>query len=233
MAEPSHPPLRIHKRDDQERRRPEPVGDARSLTAEEVAAYEALVHRYGSYVYNIAYRMSGSDADAKDLAQEAFLRVFRAFRRIDPAAALEPWLYRIVANLYIDLLRRQPKGRVESLFAPVPTPEGEVPREWPAPEADSPEAVLSAQMDAAVQQALLALPPDLRMAVVLSDIEGFSYEEIARTMGIPLGTVKSRLHRARKTLQERLAPLLGERSAGRARVRPAPPGAPAGREEVP
>jgi len=209
------------------------VGDARSLTAEELAAYEALVHRYGPYVYNIAYRMSGSDADAKDLAQEAFLRVFRAFRRIDPAAALEPWLYRIVTHLYIDMVRRRPKGRVESLFAPVPASEGEATREPPAPEADSPEAALGAQMDATVQEALLALPPDLRMAVVLSDIEGFSYEEIARVMGVPLGTVKSRLHRARRILQERLAPLLGERYPHRAHARLAPPGGPAGGEEVP
>ncbi|MDQ7850369.1 MAG: sigma-70 family RNA polymerase sigma factor, partial [Armatimonadota bacterium] len=153
-------------------------------------------------------------------------------RRIDPAAALEPWLYRIVSNLYIDLVRRQPKGRVESLFAPIPSPEGEVTREWPAPDADSPQAALDARMDATVQQALLALPPDLRMAVVLSDIEGFSYEEISRVMGVPLGTVKSRLHRARKTLQERLAPLLGERSPERPRARPVPE-VPAGGEEVP
>ena len=77
-----------------------------ALTAEELAAYEALVQKYGSYVYNIAYRMCGSEADAKDLAQEAFIRVFRAFRRIDPEASLEAWLYRIVRNLHIDLIRR-------------------------------------------------------------------------------------------------------------------------------
>ncbi len=186
------------------------------MTTEELAAYEALVQKYGSYVYNIAYRMSGSDADAKDLAQEAFLRVFRAFRRIDPAASLEAWLYRIVTNLYIDLLRKHPKGRVESISAPIRTPQGgEMPREWPAPEADSPEAAIDTQLDATVQQALLALPADLRMVVILSDIEGFAYEEIARMLEVPLGTVKSRLHRARKILQERLGPLVAKRYPGR------------------
>ncbi len=204
--------MRIQNRDNDERRRPNPVGDAGPYTAEELAAYEAFVQRYGSYVYNIAYRMSGSDADAKDLSQEAFLRVFRAFRRIDPAASLEAWLYRIVTNLYIDLVRKYPKGRVESLSTPLVTLQGsEVQREWPAPESYSPEAGVDAQMDATVQEALLALPPDLRMAVVLSDVEGYAYEEIARMLDIPLGTVKSRLHRARKILQERLAPIYGRR----------------------
>ncbi len=205
------------------------------MTAEELAAYEALVQKYGSYVYNIAYRMSGSDTDAKDLAQEAFLRVYRAFRRIDPAASLEAWLYRIVMNLYIDLLRKHPKGRVESISTPIVTPQGsEIQREWPAPEADSPEAAIDAQMDATVQRALLALPVDLRMVVVLSDLEGFAYEEIARMLEVPLGTVKSRLHRARKILQEGLGPLVAERSPGRGGAPGAPSGeAPAGEEEAP
>lgn len=201
--------MRIHKQDDQHTRSGAPAGSAGPATEEELAAYEALVRKYGPYVYNIAYRMSGGDADAKDLAQEAFIRVFRAFRRIDPQAPLEAWLYRIVTNLYIDLLRKHPKGRVESLHAPVVTPEGEVVREWPGPEGDNPEAMIDRQLDEAVQQALLDLPTDLRMVVVLCDIEGFAYEEIARMLEVPLGTVKSRIHRGRKILQDRLAPVVG------------------------
>jgi RNA polymerase sigma-70 factor (ECF subfamily) len=178
-------------------------------TAWELAAYESLVRKYAGYVYNVAFRMSGNDADAKDLAQEAFIRVFRAFQRIDPEAPLEAWLHRIVKNLYIDLIRKYPKGRLESLSAPVPTAGGgEVTREWPGPERDNPETIVDAQMDAVVQRALLGLPKDLRMVVVLSDIQGFAYEEIAQMLTIPLGTVKSRLHRARKILQERLVHLV-------------------------
>lgn len=204
--------MRIHRQDDEQRRPSDPAGSESPYSGEELAAYEALVRKYGPYVYNIAYRMSGNDADAKDLAQEAFIRVFRAFRRIDPAASLEAWLYRIVANLYIDLLRKHPKGRVESLHDPVPTPQGgEVLREFPAPAGGDPEAVFDQKLDATVQQALLALPRDLRMVVVLSDIEGFAYEEIAQMLRVPLGTVKSRLHRARKILQERLAPMMERR----------------------
>lgn len=176
---------------------------------EDVEAFEALVARYGRRVYNVAYRMAGNDADAKDLTQEAFVRVLRAWRRIDPAANLDSWLYRIVTNLYIDMVRRRPKVRVESLDAPLTTFKGsEVVREIADERADPQASVLNANLDADVQAALLALGPELRAVVVLSDIEGYSYEEIGELLQIPVGTVKSRLHRGRKTLQERLRYLM-------------------------
>lgn len=177
------------------------MGSAR-YSQEEQSAFEALVGRYARHVYNIAYRMAGNDADAKDLTQEAFVRVFRALRSIDPSANLDSWLYRIVTNLFIDLLRRRPKVRVESLDAPVATFKGgEVVREVADASADTEAAVVDRQLDAEVQRALMALPHDLRAVVVLSDIEGYAYEEIAIMLSIPVGTVKSRLHRARRTLQ--------------------------------
>jgi len=182
---------------------------------DEIEAFEALVERYGRRIYTLAYRMAGSDADAKDLTQEALIRVYRALRRIDPAANLESWLYRIVTNLYIDLLRRRPKVRIESLDAPLLTTKGdEVGREVRDPGPDPEAVVIDAQLDADIQRALLALSPDLRMVVVLSDVEGRSYEEIAEMARIPVGTVKSRLHRARRVLQSRLAHLMprGEES---------------------
>ncbi len=179
---------------------------------DEIAAFEALVGRYEQRVYTMAYRMAGNDADAKDLAQEAFLRVFRAWRSIDASAHLDSWLYRIVTNLFIDMLRRRPRARMESLDAPVSTRSGgeivrEIADDRAGPEAD----VVDQQMEADVQQALVALHPDLRAVVVLSDIEGYAYEEIAETLGIPVGTVKSRLHRARKTLHARLSHLVPHR----------------------
>ncbi len=180
------------------------MGSAR-YSQEELSAFEALVVRYARHVYNIAYRMAGNDADAKDLAQEAFMRVFRALRSIDPSANLDSWLYRIVTNLFIDLLRRRPKVRVESLDAPVAMFKGgEVVREVADPSADTEGTVVDAQLDAEVQRALMTLPHDLRAVVVLSDIEGYAYEEIAMMLSIPVGTVKSRLHRARRTLQAAL-----------------------------
>lgn len=175
----------------------------------EIQAYEALLERYGRRIYQLAYRMAGNDADAKDLTQEAYIRVYRAFHRIDPSANLESWLYRIVTNLYIDMLRRRPKVRLESLDAPLVTAKGDaVAREVADPVADPEETVVSAQLDTDIQRALFALSSDLRMVVLLSDIEGHSYEEISDMLRIPVGTVKSRLHRARRILQDRLRHLL-------------------------
>ncbi|TMI87574.1 MAG: sigma-70 family RNA polymerase sigma factor [Bacillati bacterium ANGP1] len=183
-------------------------------TREELAHYEAIVQRYARHVYNIAYRMAGNEADARDLVQEAFLRVYRALRRVEPDAPLERWLYRIVSNLHIDLLRKRPRTRVESLDAPVETARGEVSREIADLES-SPEAILDReQLDAAIQRALGTLPQELRLVVVLSDIEGLAYEEIATMLRIPLGTVKSRLHRARQALQQRLRPYVEARRRG-------------------
>ena len=132
-------------------------------TPEEVAWYETIVQRYARHVYNIAYRMVGNEADARDLSQEAFLRVYRVLRRIEPGVPLESWLHRIVTNLYIDLLRKRPRVRVESLDVPLPTPRGEVPREFPDV-TSSPEAVLEKErLDRAIQGALGALSEDLRL----------------------------------------------------------------------
>jgi RNA polymerase sigma-70 factor (ECF subfamily) len=190
------------------------ASQAVSYTTEELARYEAIVQRYAGHVYNVAYRMAGNEADARDLAQETFLRVYRALRRVEPDAPLESWLYRIVSNLYIDLLRKRPRGRMESLDAPVDTPRGELLREMPDP-GSSPEAIIEReQLDATIQRALGTLNPDLRMVVVLSDVEGYSYEEIAMFLRVPLGTVKSRLHRARQILQQRLGRYVEARRRG-------------------
>jgi len=187
---------------------------ASTYTPEELARYEAIVQRYARHVYNIAYRMTGNDADARDISQEAFLRVYRALRRIEPDVPLENWLYRIVSNLYIDLVRRRPRVRPESLDTRVETPRGEFLRELPDV-TSSPEAIMEReQFDGAIQRALDTLSADLRMVVVLSDVEGFSYEEIAAALRVPLGTVKSRLHRARQILQQRLRPYLDARRRG-------------------
>jgi RNA polymerase sigma-70 factor (ECF subfamily) len=171
---------------------------------------EALLARYGRQVYAMAYRMTGNDADAKDLSQEAFIRVWRSLDRLEPGAALDAWLHRVVTNLFIDMLRRRPKARIQSLDEPLATDEGAMARERADPETDVERIVLDRTMDRRVQEALLALREDLRMAIVLADVEGYAYEEIAEMMGVPIGTVKSRIHRARRALRDRLAPLRKE-----------------------
>jgi RNA polymerase sigma-70 factor (ECF subfamily) len=153
--------------------------------------------------------MAGNEADAKDLAQEAFIRVWRARDRIDPDARLEGWLYRIVTNLYIDLLRRRRGPKIHSLDEPITTPSGELARERADPEADVERTVLDTVVDRRIQDALMTLTAELRMVVVLADVEGYAYEEIAAMTNVPVGTVKSRLHRARRALRDRLAAVRG------------------------
>ena len=191
----------------------EATDKARSpYSPDEVERFEALVGGYSKHVYAVAYRMAGNEADAKDLAQEAFVRVWKALRRIEPDAALEGWLYRIVTNLYIDLLRRRPKTRVQSLDEPITTSEGQMAREQPDQAADVERTALDKMVDRRIREALLGLREDLRMVVVLADVEGYPYEEIAEMMGVPIGTIKSRLHRARRALRDRLAPVRAEMS---------------------
>ncbi len=174
-------------------------------------AFEQIVRRYSRQVFHLAYRMTGNTADAQDLTQEAFLRVLRALDRVRPGVPLDAWLYRIVTNLFIDSLRRR-RLRVESLDQPALTPSGgEVERAVADPSGNPEALVVDPVVDARVQQALLQLAPELRAVVLLSDVEGFAYEEIAQILDLPLGTVKSRLHRARRFLRDRLAPLLRSR----------------------
>jgi len=169
--------------------------------------FNDLVQRYHKQAYNIAYRMTGNHADAEDLTQEAFLRAFRFFSHYRRDLPFENWLFRIMSNLFVDDLRRRPKARIHSLDTPVGGDNGESNAYLEIPDSrDNPErVVLHEELDEQIQKALATLPPDFRMTVILADIEGMSYEEISETMGCSLGTVRSRLHRGRKMLRNRLA----------------------------
>ncbi len=170
--------------------------------------FEEIVRRYSRHVYNLAYRMAGNEADAMDLTQEAFLRVYRSLDKVQPGVPLEGWLYRIVTNLFIDSVRRRGRVRVISLDEPAPTQRGgEAERHVPDPSGNPEALVVDPVVDGEIQSALAELSHDLRVVVLLSDVEGFSYEEIAQILGVPVGTVKSRLHRARRFLRDRLEPL--------------------------
>jgi len=157
--------------------------------------WDEVVREHSARVYRLAYRLAGNPQDAEDLTQETFVRVFRSLAEYTPGT-FEGWLHRITTNLFLDLVRRRQRIRFDAL------PED---TERLAGRERSPEQVYAdLHLDPDVQNALDGLPPDFRAAVVLCDIEGLSYEEIAATLGIKLGTVRSRIHRGRLQLRESL-----------------------------
>ena len=135
----------------------------------------------------MAYRLSGNDDDAQDLVQEALLRVRRGLERYEPGS-LEGWLARIVTNVFLDEMRRRKRRPTDAL----PDDPGRVLP--PAPAADEVHSGLSDE----IQQALAELPEDFRVPVVLCDVSDLSYEQIAESTGVPIGTVRSRIHRGRR-----------------------------------
>lgn len=168
-------------------------------------AFEELVRQYERKVYSIAYRMTGNHEDACDLAQEAFLRVYRNIATFRGKAMFSTWLYRIATNVCLDELRRRRRYRADSLDEPVATANGEMAREM-ANHTEGPDGALERkEMQRVIREAVGELSPDHRMVVTLRDFEGFSYEEIAGVLNCSLGTVKSRLSRARHELKDILS----------------------------
>jgi RNA polymerase sigma-70 factor (ECF subfamily) len=167
------------------------------------AEFEKLVERTQRQAYNIAYRMTGNRDDAEDLTQEAYLRAYRSFSTYNRQMPFESWFFRILSNLFIDLLRRRPKQKPLSLDQPMGDEENEENLLLQLPDEDgNPERNLLDQvMDERLQSALATLPEAFRVAVLLCDVEGRSYEEIARIMGSSIGTVRSRIHRGRSLLR--------------------------------
>ncbi|MDQ3463622.1 MAG: RNA polymerase sigma factor SigE [Actinomycetota bacterium] len=165
-------------------------------------SWDEVVRQHSARVYRLAYRLSGNPQDAEDLTQETFVRVFRSLANYQPGT-FEGWLHRITTNLFLDLVRRRQRIRFDAL----PEDTERMPGSAPSPE----QVYADTYLDPQIQNALDALPPDFRVAVVLCDIEGLTYEEIAATLGIKLGTVRSRIHRGRVQLREALAHLAPER----------------------
>ncbi len=161
-------------------------------------SWDEIVREHSARVYRLAYRLSGNPQDAEDLTQETFLRVFRSLSSYTPGT-FEGWLHRITTNLFLDQARRRKRIRMEAMGE-------DAARVVSTDDHGRPERGFEhANLDNDVQLALDALRPEYRAAVVLCDIEGLSYEEIAVTLGVKLGTVRSRIHRARAQLREALA----------------------------
>jgi RNA polymerase sigma-70 factor, ECF subfamily len=162
-------------------------------------------------MYSAAFRLTRNAADAEDLIQETTLRAYRGFHQFEEGTNLKAWLYRILTNTFINSYRkkqREPQtisdDEVEEWYLYSRLAEGGI-----EPSAEA--SVIEALPDEDVQAALSSLPDQFRIAVLLADVEGFSYKEIAEITGVPIGTVMSRLHRGRKALEKRLWDVVRER----------------------
>jgi len=162
---------------------------------------EAIPHM--DALYNFALKLSGDSDDANDLLQETYMRAFRFFDKFEKGTNCKAWLYRIMKNLYINSYKKKTSGplkvdyeEIENFYEnikPSNTDDAHLERE-----------IFDSLLDDEVSQALATLPEDFRTVIILSDIEGYTYEEIAEFVDCPIGTVRSRLHRARKMLFTKL-----------------------------
>lgn len=165
----------------------------------DVNAFEALVAAYEKNVYNLALRMTGNAQDAEDMAQEAFIKAYNSLPSFRGDSKFSVWLYRIVSNVCLDFLRRQNRRPTASLS--VEDEDGEETQFDVPDESQSPELLLERSLTRdAVQRGLLSLSGEQRQILLLREIQGLSYEEIAQALDLETGTVKSRIFRARKRL---------------------------------
>lgn len=167
------------------------------MASDEAPTWEEVARNYGRFLYTVAYRLTGNHDDAQDLVQEVLLRVRRGLPTYRPGS-MEGWLSRIATNAFLDDVRRRRRRPVEAL---PDDPDRVVPAGRSAD-----EALAAAALPDDVQAALAGLPAEYRAAVVLCDVVGLSYDEIAGALDVPVGTVRSRIHRGRALLREALAP---------------------------
>lgn len=174
----------------------------------DVAAFDEVVGRYKNKVYSYILRMVGSDQDAEDLTQEVFIRMYTSLNAFRSQSSLNTWLFRIASNLCIDHYRRNKKHQnvAFSLDDPVDGEDSTGSRELPDVAYEPHRLLEQGEMSAQIELALRQLPEKLRAVIILHDIEGLQYDEIANVVACPLGTVKSRLFNARMQLRDRLAP---------------------------
>ncbi len=183
-------------------------GPAERSGAHRLAAFEGLLQRHLRGIRRVAYRLAGNVDDAEDLLQEALVEAFRAFDRYQPGTYFDRWVYRIMTRTHIDWVRRRGRRPETSLDAPV-GPSGDTLVSLIGDTRGDPQHLTDiADLDGPIQAALDRLPAEFKTAVVLADVEGLSYDEIAAAVGCPVGTVRSRLHRARETLRRALQPYL-------------------------
>lgn len=170
------------------------------------SAFEELVRRHEQRTYNLCLRMLGKPEDARDATQEAFLAALKKLSSFRGDARFSTWLHRVAVNACFDILRRRQRR-----------PEDELPEEpGPAPGDLAEEAAEALD----VREALLKVPEDFRVVLILHDVQDVGYDEIAQTLGIPIGTVKSRLHRGRVAMAQLLEGTHGTSAASEGKMEP-------------
>lgn len=183
------------------------------LQAGSETAFDWLVTHYHGPVYNLILGMLGDTADAADAAQEVFLKAFKGIRQFRQGSSLKTWLYRIAIREALNHRRWFKRHLQKNVSIDAEPDEGYAPIDVEDLSATPFDQIAAQEIQAVVQAALLQVPEVFRSAVILRDLEGLSYEEVAEVLDVSVGTVKSRILRGRRTLKEILEPLLGERDA--------------------
>ncbi|HNY91814.1 MAG: ECF RNA polymerase sigma factor SigW [bacterium ADurb.Bin431] len=166
-------------------------------------AYAEIVHRYRNQIYNLILRMVRRREEAEDLTQETFIKAFNALSSFNAEYAFSTWLYKIAVNNCIDHFRKK-RLKTYPLDNPIPARDGELQREFPDHEAGPDAGLMEKERHLTIQEAIDSLPGKYREAILLRHAQDRSYEEIARLLGIPIGTVKVRIFRAREMLKKKL-----------------------------
>lgn len=182
--------------------------------------FEALVRRHQDRLYGFAYRLAGNRDDAEDLLQQSLIEAYAAFDRFEIGSHFDRWVFRIMHHTFLDTVRRRPRWAMESLDAAWENADGggeSTRRDVPDPRSGPETELMAKTLSEPLQRALDALPSDFRSVVVLADMQELSYEEVARVLGCPVGTVRSRLHRARNLLRRALLGDAGRQTPGAGR----------------
>lgn len=169
-----------------------------------IAAFEELITAHEVKIYNIAYRMFHNEEDAKDLSQEIFIKVFENIGKFKGNSSFSTWLYRIATNTCIDELRRRKGKETYSIDAEVETDEGNMKREYSDLKPNPEEMAINKEVSIQIQNAMDHLSEEHKTAIILRDLQGLEYNEISEILECSLGTVKSRISRARRQLIELL-----------------------------
>lgn len=176
------------------------------------SAFDQIVELYADKLYNYIVRMLGNSQDAEDVLQEVFLRAYQGLPQFDGRASLSTWLFRIATNLCIDHYRAQERRvKTVSIYRECADDSEDKNEEWEFPDTQTPDpmqAVLDKELQEVIERAVQELSPKLKTILLMYDVEGLSYEEIAQALGIKMGTVKSRLHLARTEIRKKVSAYL-------------------------